>query len=388
MASTPGSGALLQLAAVGAQECMVRGPCWNHFHIQYKRSTPFAQWTESHDIQYTPGSRTQLKIPKSGTLLTDMYLEITLPRIDTAPEGSTWTACVGYALLRRIRLLLNDQEIHNIERLWLDIYDALYTSSSHQDGLDRMIGRTPLPMSTQHILHIPLRFLSSRPGQTRAPIPLQAITLADLILDIEWERMDVVSGGVLETDPGIDVQVLTEYVELDDTERTQMLKGTTAVFESVVDADARNFLVDSDGDVHPTPLCNVNIGNCRYSVKGLVWVAYEENETLFTYLDRPFNDVSIMFQRQDRQQAMVSDYYDIMQPYTYGYQARPGPPGMYSFALRMTDRGNTGSADFAGLAQSNLVGATTTDTKFKVKVFALYYNILHITPSAAKVLYV
>lgn len=389
MAQEPGNGAILQLAAVGAQECMVRGPCWSPFHIQYKRSTPFAAWTQDHDMVYTPGARTQLKIPKSGTLLTDMYLEITLPKIDSAPEGSTWCACVGYGCLRRVRLLLNDQEIHNIERLWMDLYDLLYTDDAHAAGLDRMVGRTPLPMNRQHILHIPLRFLCCRPGRSRAPLPLQAITQADLILDIEWESPSVVSRGVIETDPGISIRVLTDYVELDEMERAESLKGATMVFESVIDSDGRNFYVDSDGDIQPSPVCNVNIGNFRYSVKGLVWVAYEEDADLFTYITDPLESVSIQFQRQERQGPMVSGYYELVQPYVYAYRSYPGPPGVYSFALQMTDRANTGSADFAGLAQSSILGTTRREVpNIKLKVFALYYNIVHITPSAAKVMYV
>lgn len=387
--STPGSGALIQLAAVGAQECMLRGPCWSPFVIHYKRSTPFASWTDQIQMQYDPGVRTQVKIPKSGTLLTEMYLEITLPAVPTAPAGARWNTCVGYTLLRRIRLLLNDQEIHNIERLWLDLYDILYTSASHEKGLDGMVGRTPLPMHVAHTLHIPLRFLTCRPGRTRAPLPLQAITHADLILDIEWEKPDVLS-SYTPTDPGIQVNVLMDFVELDEAEKAEALKGTMVMFESVIDSDARSFVVDSSGDIQDTPTVTVNLGNVRFPVKGLVWVAYPEDTTqLFSYIQAPLSSASLMFNRQERHGPMSSEFFELMHPYVYTFRTQTGPPGVFSFALRMTDRANSGCADFAGLTQASIVAKVAPGTpRFKLKVFSLYYNVLQIWPSTAKVLYV
>lgn len=368
---------------------MVRGPCWSPYVIHFKRCTPYAAWTEQLPMQYDPGNRTQVKLPKSGTMLTEMYLEIKLPAVPDAPAGATWNRCVGYTLLRRTRLMLNDQELHNIERLWFDLYDLLYTSASHEKGLDRMVGRTPLPMNTSHILHIPLRFMCCRPGRTRAPLPLHAIAQTDFILDIEWEKPDAASSHT-STDPGIEVQVLVDYVELDDAEKAEALKGTMVMFESVIDSDARSFLVDSGGEIQDVPVFRVNLGNVRYPVKGLIWVAYPEDTTdLFTYINNPLESATLMMNKQERHAPMASDFYNLMHPYLYTFRSHPGPPGVYSFALRLTDRANTGSADFAGMTESSIIAKVNPGTpRFKLKVFALHYNVLHILPSTAKVLYV
>ena len=86
---------------------------------------------------------------------------------------------------------------------------------------------------------------------------------------------------------------------------------------------------------------------------------------------------------------MSSAYYELMHPYLYTFRSYAGPPGVYSFALRMTDRANTGSADFAGLTQASIVATVSPGVpRFKLKVFALYYNVLQISPSAARVMYV
>jgi len=322
-------------------------------------------------------------------MVTEMYLEITLPAVPTAPAGATWNKCIGYTLLRRTRLMLNDQELHNIERLWLDLYDMLYTRASHDAGLDRMVGRTPLSMHTSHILHIPLRFMCCRPGRTRAPLPLHAIAQADFLLDIEWEKPEILSSHT-PTDPGILVNVLIDYVELDDKEKAEALKGTMVMFESVIDTEGRSFLVDSGGDIQDTPYFRVNLGTVRYPVKGLIWVAYrEDSNELFTYVDNPLESATLMFEKQERHAPMASDFYNVMHPYLYTFRTYPGPPGVYSFALRMTDRANTGSADFAGMTESSIIAKVNPGTpRFKLKVFALHYNVLQIMPSTAKVLYV
>jgi hypothetical protein len=177
----PGSGALIQLAAVGKQNTFLYGKC-SPFRKAYRRATRFAQWTEDAPIQYDPGKRTQLEIPKNGDILGDMYLEVRIPAITGIPADVLnpllWGKCLGYTLFRRVRFLLNDQEVHNIERLWYDLYDILNVREGHRTGVEDMVGRKPLPMNSSHLLYIPLRFLTCRPGVSRAPLPLQALSNA------------------------------------------------------------------------------------------------------------------------------------------------------------------------------------------------------------------
>jgi len=413
-------------------------------------------------MQYDPGKRTQVDIPKKADVLGDMYLEIRLPSVPGLPTGSTWGPCVGYTLLRRTRLLLNDQEIHNIERLWLDLYDRLNVRAGHSSGLDQMVGRTPLPMNSDHILYVPLRFLTCRPGVSRAPLPLQAIANASLKLDIEWERPEVLSDptitvlqneitslesikasnvlekdsllvqlgllqlqqspdsaevasvvaqiasvdsstasaqeqinqknaiiAVLSQDPGIQVSVLVEYTELEDPEKSGMLKGGQLAFESVIDSDATNYYIDSDGDIRDVNTVNVNLGNVRFAVKGLVWVAYDETGPLFTYLQQPLSTAVVTFNKQHRLEPKDSMYYELVQQYQHTRNCSLGPPSIYSFALDMSSRLNWGTADFAGLSEASLQASVRPGMpRFKIKVFSVYYNFLDISSFSGRVLYV
>jgi hypothetical protein len=344
-------------------------------------------WTDAFPIDYIPGKRVQVDIPKSGDALLDMYLEITVPSIPNAPPGAQWTSPLGYAIFRRVRLLLNDQEIHNFERLWYDIRDQISMSSGHVRGLGSMIGRNA-SLAKAHVLHVPLRFLTCGRGVSRAPLPLQAIPRASLKLDIEWESTDTLS-GYTPADPGITVTVLADYAELEEPERTKLLKGGTLAFESAIDSDGLSYSVDSEGVVRDLPALRVNLGNVRFAVKALVWVAYEESGQLFTYLEKPLRDAYISFNNQERITSRPAEYFDVIQQYQHCARSLPGSPAVYSFAFDATARLPSGIADFGALAEASLKGTVQPgNPRFKLKVFSMYYNFVEIGETSAKVVFV
>ncbi len=382
--SNPGTGARMQLAAVGAQDTFLRGD-FSHYTVGFRRAARFATWTDELKMEYTPGKRSSVDIPKSGDLLADMYLEITLPAV---PGAGTWCPNVGYTFLRRVRLLLNDQEIHNFERLWYDIYDALHTSEAHAAGLADMVGRAPKSTATSHVLYVPLRMLTCRKGAPRPPFPLQAVPRSSFKLDIEWEVPSVLNAQ-LTADPGIGVKVMVDYVELDEPERSRMVRPHALLFESVIDSDALSYFVDSGGDIADAPNIRVNLGNVRFPVKALVWVAYQENGPLFTYLQDPLDKVTVTFNGQDRFSARPSEYFQSVQKYQHCARALVGPPAVYSFALHATSRIPSGSADFGALSQASLQAIAAPGTpRFKLKVFSVYYNILEIGGTTGRVVFV
>ena len=384
--SNPGTGAKIQLAALGKQDAFLRGDGkWSPFASVFRRATRFAAWTDEFAMDYTPGKRSVVDIPKSGDLLADVTLQVTLPSV---PGGGTWCANVGYALLRRVRLLLNDQEIHNFERLWYDLYDRLYTSSGHAAGLAAMVGRAPLSTEVAHTLFVPLRMLTGRKGASRPPLPLQAIPRASFRLDIDWESPGTLCAA-LTTDPGIKIAVLADYVELEEPEKTRVMRPHTLAFESVIDSDALSYYIDSDGGLRDSPSVKVSLTNVRFAVKMLLWVAYEETGPLFTYLAHPIEDISVSFNNQDRLVPRPAAYFQTIQPYQHCAVSSPGPPGVYSFALNATSRYPSGTADFGALAAASLQARVVAGTpRFKLKVFSLYYNFLEIGSFSAKVAFV
>ena len=195
--------------------------------------------------------------------------------------------------------------------------------------------------------------------------------------------------ALLSRDPGIQVSVLAEYTELEDPEKSRMLGGGQLAFESVIDSDATNYYIDSDGDIRDVSTVSVNLGNVRYAVKGLVWVAYEEAGPLFTYLQQPLSTAVVTFNKQRRLEPQDSMYYELVQQYRHTRNCALGPPSVYSFALDMSSRLNWGTANFAGLSEASLQASVRPGMpRFKLKVFSLYYNFLDISSFSGKVLYV
>jgi len=382
--SNPGTGARMQLAAVGLQDISLRGP-FSFFKAVFRRATPFAAWTDEIAMDFTPGKRSVAEIPKSGDLLADMYLQVTLPAV---AGGGTWCANVGYAMLRRVRLLLNDQEIHNFERLWYDLYDRLHTTSEHAAGLSSMVGKAPLSASQPRVLFVPLRMLTCRKGASRAPLPLQAIPRSSFRLDIEFETIGVLLPGAT-TDPGIQIKLLCDYVELGEPEKTRLLRPQKLLFESAIDSDGLSYYVDSDGTVRDVPSVRVNLGNVRFPVKMLVWVAFEETgQPLFTYIRRPLDRLTVTFNNQERFAQRSGAYFDTVQKYEYTARADPGFLGVYSFAMDATSRYSSGFADFGALSAATLQGNVVPGTpRFKVKVFSVYNNILELGATSGKVVF-
>lgn len=375
--SNPGVGARLQLAAVGAQDTYLRGT-HSHFRTAFRRATRFITWTDDFPIDYRPGARVQADVPKSGDLLADCYLLVTLPIV---PGGGTWPANVGYSLFRRIRLLIDETEVHNIERLWYDLHDKLYARAGHLRGLNAMVGRTPLSKSKRHELYLPLRFLTCGRGSVRAPLPLCAMTRSSLKIDVEWEFLDVLGATV---DPGITARVVVDYVELDEPERRSYLKPVTLAFDSAIDSDATSYYIDSEGEVNDAAKIRVNLGNVRFPVKMLVFVAYQEG-TLFQYLDGMLDYINVTFDNQDRFFPRPLSYFQNAQRYAHCRRSdASGPPGVYSFAIDGTSRKNTGAADFGGLKKVYLEANVARRTpRFRLKVFSVYTNFLRVGSGTA-----
>jgi hypothetical protein len=384
----PGTGAKMQIAALGAQDAYLRGT-WSPFTEIHKRATMFSTWASSVDMPYTPGKRSQIDVPKAGDLLADVYLEITLPAVGV---GKTWNACVGYLVMRRVRLILDQHEIHNIERLWYDIYDALHTAAGHEAGLARMVGREPLDASVARTLHIPLRFMTCGKGTSRAPLPLYART--DLKLDIEFETPDVLMPGF---SGSIGVAAVFEFVGLDDRDAAYFKKGVTLACESVIDSDGLNYKIDSDADVRTIPMVRVNLGNVRFAVKALVWVAYVDG-TYFTYLDGALGTVVINFNGQQRIAPRRSGYFGAAGPQRYVHFTKTARAadgiGVYAFALNASSRKPSGAADLGALTEASLhaevaaaAASSSPEVKFKVKVFSVYYNFVEITPTQTRLVY-
>jgi len=387
-AQSPGAASRIQLAARGPQDVYVFSGDATAWRVGWRRHAPFLAKIADVSMDYLPGKRSVVDLPKSGDVLADVTLEVTLPAVGS---GHRWIPQVGHAMLRRVRLLIDDAEVHNYERLWYDIYDALHVSAGHRAGLRGMLGADALPADAPRVLYIPLRFLTARKGMPRPSLPLLAMPRARIALDVEFEKLEVLMPTAA-VDPGaIRVRVLCDVVEVDEPEQARLLRPTTLAYESVIDSDGLSYRVDSDGDVIDSTTIDVDLSRVTKTVKYLAWVGYEERATsLFTYLPSPLRGADVLFDGSARERyASSPGYFTLYQRYARCRGCSPTDGvGVYSFALDASSRHGTGAADFAQLKKPVLRGFVSRPTpRFKLKVFAAFHNYLDVANGTARVVF-
>lgn len=181
-------GTRLQLAAVGPQDLYITSSSsgvtpWT---TVFKRPTPFAMDVVETPFanQFVMGRRNRTDVPTSGDCLGGITLELRLPRIPGAIPGDTWVPAIGYALLRRVRVWLNDAMLSDTERLWYDLHDRLFETKDTAAMLGGSSGSgAPLSLAHPHVVHVPLKL----PWHRGNWFPLVAAFGGRMTLDIEAE---------------------------------------------------------------------------------------------------------------------------------------------------------------------------------------------------------
>lgn len=179
-------GPVLQLIMKGPQDAYLQGSDFSWVHkplAAFKRHTRFAL-----DIREEPfpngfvlGSKNVMEIPLSADALGGTTLEIRLPQIPTAAAEDVWVPSVGYALLRRVRVYVNETMIVDQERLWYDLSDKLFLAPARRAAREEMVSAGSL--TQPHILHVPLQL----PWSQQHFFPLVALPGVRMTLEIDTE---------------------------------------------------------------------------------------------------------------------------------------------------------------------------------------------------------
>ena len=283
----------MQLLARGPQNVYLDvQPQWNPFLACYKRHTRFA--TEHIEREFLTGfawgKTNTLEIPRSGDVLGNMVLEVRLPVL--AGATGTWADGIGYVLLRRVRLIIDDLVLQDQERLWYDLSDRLFIPEGKLRGLGAMTGRAagsprgqPLSLTQAHVLHVPLKLLCCKAHFPRQNfMPLLAAPGSTIRLEIQAEELAkcVAPTATLpaELPDALDARMILEYGFLDVAERDALLtEELTLMFESQQDMEAQAFKeVNSSDGLHRVPLdvVKVDMSEVNAPVKMLVWVVYDQ----------------------------------------------------------------------------------------------------------------
>lgn len=391
-------GTGIQLAAQGPQNYLLDiNPHMSFFRAVYRRHTPFAVECFEDEVSLGLGTMTSMELPRRGDMLGDVVLQVTLPNLNIA--GGSWVDAVGYVLLTRMRLVMDDVVLHDQERLWYDLVDKLFMPHGRLLAIDAMIGRgRTLSTASAHVLHIPFKFLCCKNHYaTQQFLPFASLSnKIKLTLELTTESLaalvNLPAGATLPAVAALEAKVLSEQVFVDvDEKRAAMHRPTRLMVESFQDVDALSYQFDDTG-TYDLKSVSLDLRELNLPVKTLMFVAYDDTATrakrYFEYLNCVDQAVLLIASSQ-RFAPRSGKYFSLVQTYQHAARCTPDNVHIYSFALDASQRQPSGALNFAVLEQPTLRVdlKNTTGKAIKIKAFAQCINWLDVHSGSMDYLY-
>ena len=288
-------GGILQLAAFGSQDIYLTGnPQITFFKLVYRRHTNFAMESIEQTFNGTVdfGRQVTTTIARTGDLITNIWLEITLPDLaeyTANPANATdvkYVNSIGHALLKTVELEVGGFRIDKHHAEWMDIWHELSLKEEKRAGFNQMIGKHPQYDNADpnrsdrggRTYYIPLLFYFCRnPGLA---LPIISLQYHEVKVNIEFRPYleCLKSSGAAVTSVAkagnplqfVNAKIFVDYVYLDQEERRR--------FSQV----AHEYLVEQvqflgDQAVLSTTLNPKVSLNFSHPVKELVWVVQRDS---------------------------------------------------------------------------------------------------------------
>ncbi len=122
-------GGLMQLVAYGAQDVyLTANPQVTFFKQLYRRHSNFAMESIEQTFNGVAnfGKRVTCTIARNGDLITRVYLQATLPKVDpVGAEAFSWIPYVGQFLIKSVEIEIGGQRIDKHYGDWLHIWNEL-----------------------------------------------------------------------------------------------------------------------------------------------------------------------------------------------------------------------------------------------------------------------
>ena len=116
----------MQLVAYGAQDIYLTGnPQITFFKVVYRRHTNFAieSIEQTFNGQADFGKKVTVTVSRNGDLITRVYLQVDLPKIETEGESlCAWTRNLGHIMIKQVEVEIGGQRIDRQFGEWLTIW--------------------------------------------------------------------------------------------------------------------------------------------------------------------------------------------------------------------------------------------------------------------------
>ena len=411
----------LQLTINGQQDVYLTGnPQISFFKSVYKRYSKFSIQLLNQDINGTPHFNSNINciLNKSGDLLKNIYLEITLPDL-IKPDSLSWFGYVnniGCSIIDRILLRINDQTIETIYGDWIDIYNNInninidkITKQYNSDYMIRNINSIDLEKRS---FYVPIPFFFSK--SSSVALPVIALSQSDISIDISFKKLEEVikvSDNVfinevqVKPDSKFECNLWAEYIYLDEPEKKYF---STKKLEYLIEQTQFNGNeVLNKNDIKK----NIYL-DFRHPVKELIWTISVDNSNLDTFLNIDHNNITKYTTRYSDYKdtfdklsiklnsllllnSFKAEYYRKIQSYYYHNNSRNKYIYSYSFSLNPTQNQPSGHLNFSELTDElfifdfidSSIPTAGKATNGIIKIYAINYNILQINSGQGSLQY-
>lgn len=403
-------GAVLQLAAYGAQDMYITGnPQVTHFKSVIKRHTNFAIETIENyfDGKIAPGGKVYCKLQRSGDLLSQILLRVDLPALQKEQGENnvytSWVNGIGFVLIDYVDIQIGEQIIDRQYGQWMFIWAELTEDSATRGGLASMIGgHNVFTSSTQNgplQLFIPLYFWFCR--NLGSSLPLISLQQQDVRISFRFRDFDSLwvsndrEKAKLQMCCNKDTEfkqatLLTDYIFLDSDERRYFAQNRH--FYLIEQLQMETSSIDTTKEVNVIDL------PFNHPVKELFWIIQGDNVrrqnqwfnfSTFTGSNptSPLRKAVIRFEGTERFEERDERYFRLVVP----WQRHTATPNsfiyVYSFATDPENLQPTGTANFSRIDHPTLHLNTGQISESQVVIYAINYNILRIISGISGVLF-
>jgi hypothetical protein len=403
----------MQIVAYGAQDIYLTGdPMITHFKTVYRRHTNFAmEYVEQQfncDVDF--GSSVSVLISRTGDLLSNVYLETTLPQLNGLTNVH-WTQNVGHHLLKQVDVEIGNQLIDRHYGDWLDIWAQLSTQASLKLGYYEMIGQgrpdafnrqSGLQKANNLILKgstifVPLQFWFCR--NIALALPLISLQFHEVKINFTFSNLTDLLRSPAEYNFNIRLYKLSNtklwvnYVYLDLEERRKFAHSSHEYLIDQVQCTSAIKIANESRKSTSTTRINLNF---NHPVKELIWTVQPVSYTLkynrqnsnytsvssqsavtFSALNNvkfsddikkfnsscisppgalnPVVNALLTLNGHDRFQTLSGDYFSKIQPLNH-HTCVPESPGInvYSFSINPESHEPSGTCNFSRIDNAYL----------------------------------
>jgi Major capsid protein N-terminus/Large eukaryotic DNA virus major capsid protein len=441
------SGGLLQLVATGRQDIYLSGnPQTTFFKQVYRRYTNFSMETQRipFDTAVDFGKLHTVNIPRNGDLLSQLYLEISLPYVDSdGPHSSvpnsggpnctttqpptdyntiptnavSWVNGIGYAMIDYISIWIGQQEVDRQYGEYMYLWTQLTTPGSKHEGINFMIGNQQVYDETTQPgplkLYVPLHFWFCRDiGLSLPLIALQATPVKiyiklrganEVVFSNQLEQA-VLNGtacppSVMATPATITEMTLWgDYIYLDTEERRRFVSSKHEYLITQVQQQKRYSIPEK------AKTATVDL-NFNHPLREMIWVVSQDRmvnaHEFFNYGSRMLKEFGIpnldliasalfQFDGYDRFEEQSAQYFRLVQPWMRHTAIPNDFIYSYSFSLAPEAAQPQGACNASRIDTITLQLTMNPQVKSYssgVTVYAVNYNVLRIVAGLGGVLF-